>query len=230
MSYFESPRKFTLLPPVIKNLLIINGLFALFFFFDTGARTWLFANLALFLPTSLNLNFPPDGTFFPTQIITYMFLHSPNDFGHLFFNMFALWMFGTMVENIWGGRKFLTYYLVTGIGAGIAHLIYLYIFLENNSIPLSALTPPYIPTVVGASGAVYGIMVAYAYLFPNSRVNLYFLIPVKAKYFVPGLIALDLIMGLSSRNDGVAHFAHLGGALVGFLYLVIGGTKPLKNY
>lgn len=224
------PQRFSILPPVVKNLLIINVLIFLFLMFDNVVGRWLYANLALYMPTGWALQFPPDGTFFPTQLITYMFLHSNAGFSHLFFNMFALWMFGMMVENVWGARRFLTYYLVTGIGAGIVHIIYLWIVIASEGYSLSDFAGyPNLPSVVGASGAIYGVLVAYGYLFPNSYVNIYFFIPVKAKYFVLILIGIDLVFGFTG-SDNVAHFAHLGGALVGFLWLVLGRYKSYRNY
>ena len=145
-----------------------------------------------------------------------MFLHDPSSLFHLFFNMFALWMFGAAIENIMGSKRFLSLYLVSGIGAGIIHLIVTYAQL-SSPVP-----------VVGASGAIYGILFAYAYYFPNQPIYLYFFIPVKAKYLMAGLILIDLFSGLTGGGD-VAHFAHLGGVLSGWLLLNVYRLKRIKR-
>ena len=136
------------------------------------------------------------------QLFTYMFLHG-GPF-HLLFNMFVLWMFGCELEGLWGQREFLKYYFITGVGAGILTVI---------SSPNS-----FIPTV-GASGAIYGLLLAFGVLFPERYIYLYFLIPVKAKYLVVIFGAIEFLAAFSGRPSGIAHFAHLGGILVGFLYL-----------
>jgi membrane associated rhomboid family serine protease len=178
-----------------------------------GVRIWMMKNLALWMPGS--------EYFIPTQYVTYQFMHSFSDPFHLLFNMFALWMFGTMVENVWGAKRFLTYYLVCGIGAGfvqnLAQIIYLYNYIGLVDWTVLA---NQVPPTVGASGAIYGILAAYGYLFPDSRIYIYFLIPLKAKYFVMILMAISLFSGLSNNpGDNVAHFAHLGGALVGLIMI-----------
>lgn len=142
------------------------------------------------------------GKLFVWQLLTYLFLHA--DFFHIFFNMFALWMFGSELERYWGSHAFLRYFLITGVGAGL----------------LSVLVDPYstIPTI-GASGAVYGILLAYALMFPNRYVYLYFLFPVKVKYFVLAIGAFAFLSALASPGSTIAHVAHLGGMLFGWLYL-----------
>jgi membrane associated rhomboid family serine protease len=152
--------------------------------------------------------------FMPWQIITYMFLHG--GFMHLFFNMFALWMFGMDIENIWGTKKFLIYYFLCGIGAGIANL-----FIA----PLFGQAAP----TIGASGAIYGILVAFGFLFPDRPIYLYFFVPVKAKYLVIIYMVIEFISASNSFNSGVAHIAHLGGGIVGFIYLLI-TYKRLGNF
>jgi hypothetical protein len=134
-----------------------------------------------------------------------MFLHG--GFLHLFFNMLALWMFGVELEHLWGSRRFLIYYLLCGVGAAAANLL------------IAPLVGQDAPTV-GASGAVFGVLLAFGMLFPDRPIYLYFLLPVKAKYFVAFYIAWELFLGVTQTSDGIAHFAHLGGAAVGFLYLV----------
>lgn len=230
--------KFNLLPEVIKNLLIINGLFFL-------ASLSLGSVFGLDLNALLGLYLPQSDAFQPYQLVTHMFMHG--GLGHIFFNMFALWMFGYALENIWGPRKFLIYYLVTGFGAAMLHLGVQYwefqalasqlsnseyqLILEeggrllrsgrNYSDPILGQANAILnsPTV-GASGAVFGVLLAFGMLFPNQRIYLYFAIPVKAKYFVAAYGALELINGLANDpGSNIAHFAHLGGMLFGFLLL-----------
>jgi len=140
--------------------------------------------------------------FFIWQLFTYAFLHG--GIFHLFFNMFALWMFGCELERHWGTRVFVKYALVTGIGAGISTVI----VSPNLAVP-----------TIGASGLVYGILLAYGLLFPNRLIYLYFLFPIKAKYFVLIFGALELYASWSGSSDNIAHLAHLGGMLFGFVYL-----------
>lgn len=135
---------------------------------------------------------------FVWQIVSYMFLHG--GFWHLFFNMMVLWFFGNMVESVWGARRFLRYYLACGIGGALLHMAF-----EYNA------------SVVGASGAIFGVYLATAMLFPDAQVYLYFLIPVKVKYFVIGLAVLQLAQGISGPS-GIAYFAHMGGMLAGLFF------------
>ncbi len=137
------------------------------------------------------------------QLVTYMFLHG--GLLHVGFNMFALWMFGTQIESTWGTKRFLRYYFITGIGAGVVNVL----FNTGSMIP-----------TIGASGAIYGVLLAYGLLFPNNLILLYFFIPMKAKYFVMLFAAMEFFMTLSySSADGIARYAHLGGMAVGLLYL-----------
>lgn len=145
-------------------------------------------------------------SFYIWQLFSYMFLHA--GFFHLFFNMFALWMFGMELENNWGSRRFLFYYLMCGVIAGISNLFLGPVFGQDG------------PTI-GASGAVYGILLAYGLIFPNRQIYLYFLFPVRAKYFVMFFILLELFAGVTGTQDGIAHFAHLGGAAGGYLLLFL---------
>jgi len=131
------------------------------------------------------------------QIVTYMFMHG--GFGHLFFNMLVLWFVGSMIEPVWGARKFMRYYLACGIGGGLLHML-----LQYNA------------SVVGASGAIFGLYLALAMMFPDQHIYLYFLIPVKVKHFVIGLTVLTLAQGISG-GEGIAYFAHLGGMLAGLI-------------
>jgi membrane associated rhomboid family serine protease len=144
--------------------------------------------------------------FYIWQLVTYLFLHG--GWFHIIFNMFALWMFGADLERLWGGKKFLFYYFLTGIGAGIL------------DVALNALSRPTIPTAtIGCSGAVYGLLLAYGMLFPERLIYLYMIIPIKAKWFVVIMGAIEFVSSFSAPGSGVSHFAHLGGMLFGFLYL-----------
>ncbi len=199
-----------ILPPAIKTILIIN---AIMFFLTYLMRGYHFGDvrIAEFIYQYFAL-FPFEGIpglpdFYPWQLVTYQFMHA--NFSHIFFNLFALWMFGSELEQEWGSRKFITYYLLAGIGAGLAQLL------------ISPMLGEFGPTV-GASGAVYGIMVGFALTFPERTVMIFpIFVPIRAKFMIIGLIAFDLIMGLTDTGN-VAHFAHLGGAAAGFLLLKFG--------
>lgn len=215
------PGGFQVLPVIVKNLLIINGLVYL-------AQTVLGNNSSFSIENYFALHDVRSIYFRPHQIVSYLFLHG--SFFHLFFNMFALWMFGNVLENYWGPKRFLIFYLLCGIGAGLLHLGVLY--YENNTV-LEALkaypveeqkeifqNPNFLlnTATLGASGSVFGCLAAFGYLFPNSLIYLYFFLPIKAKWFVIIYAAMELFAGVrNSAGDEVAHWAHLGGALVGFL-------------
>jgi membrane associated rhomboid family serine protease len=250
------PSGFQVLPPVVKNLLIINGIFFL-------ATIVLERTFHIDLVDILGLHYFSSQKFHPYQIISYMFMHG--GFGHIFFNMFALWMFGSAIENYWGPKRFLSYYLITGIGAAILHYVIFFFKIRpemevlNNYIfspddgTLQALiarfpdlqdvagriTVDYIqelkvqilnqPVIVGASGALFGLLLAFGMMFPNSRIYVYFAIPVKAKYFVIFYGLIELVSGVSaSSGDNVAHFAHLGGMLFGFILLKIWNVRRMN--
>jgi membrane associated rhomboid family serine protease len=208
---FTRPDNF---PPVVKNLIIINVL------------VWI-AQLSLDKQYNLTniLALWPLGTelFKPYQIATHMFAHAAYDgfgrivFYHILFNMFALWMFGRILENVWGPKRFLLFYFICGIGAAAAHLIVQY--LNGGYAP-----------VVGASGAIMGIFAAFAYLFPNTEMYFLFIpFPIKAKWMVIGLAAFDLFGGISG-GDNIAHFAHLGGALTGFILVLIWNRTNRRRF
>ena len=223
------PGNFNELPVVVKNLLIINGLLFL--------ATISLSNLGIDLVKIFALHQFQSTDFRPHQLITHLFMHA--NFTHLFFNMFALWMFGKILENIWGQKRFLIYYMITGVGAAFIHLMisqYQIISLGNEipelvniaiegryspSVPLSKkLTQLIITPTVGASGAVFGLLLAFGMLFPNALLYLYFAIPIKAKYFVIGYGILELYAGISNNPaDNVAHFAHLGGMIFGYFLI-----------
>lgn len=275
MSYSVQPG-FRGMPPVIKNILIINIL--------------LFIASNLFIDSSFNLNenlalyYFGSPYFKPYQLVTYMFMHA--NIQHILFNMLAAWMLGMTLEQVWGPKRFLTYYLITGIGAALVQQAYTYYELSSaySAIANFDLAPspetflavmkskfePYltsgeiqnfsnswimnpgdsnyasqadaifqqliqikvnIPTV-GASGAVFGILIAFGMLFPNTELIMLFLpIPIKAKYFVIIYGVLELYLGVMNQSgDNVAHFAHLGGALFGFIMVKIWNKRKQNFY
>lgn len=225
MSQQFSPTGFKVLPTVVKHLLIINVLMYL--------ATITFTRFNIDLTNILGLHFFKASDFRIYQIITYMFMHG--NFGHLFFNMFALWMFGNTLENLWGSKRFLLFYMVCGIGAGLCQELVQYIQYANSLAPYSTVnlgghivtmdTYLNMMTTVGASGAIYGLLLAFGMMFPNSMIYFYFLIPIKAKWFVIGYAVIELITGLTGV-DNVAHFAHLGGMLFGLLLILYWKKNP----
>jgi len=189
---------------VVKHLLIINVLM----FFGTNL---LGENIRM----SLALYFPGSEYFRPYQLVTHMFMHG--NLSHLFFNMFALYMFGPPLEALWGERRFLFFYLFSGVGALGLHLLVTYIELSSGSIPAEVVNIP----MVGASGAIFGLLAGYGMSFPNNIIQMIFPpIAMRAKYFVLIYAALELFFGLQRVMPEIAHFAHLGGALFGFLLIV----------
>jgi membrane associated rhomboid family serine protease len=211
---FGSQRIF---PPVLKALLIANiSIFALqYFIFPTQLNNFLMMFFALWPVEDLSsLSF---GNFMPWQLITYQFMHSLSSIMHVGFNMLALWMFGSELEAMWGSKKFLIYYLLCGIGAGLIHLLISPFFSE----PLPA---------IGASGAVYGLLLAFGMTFPDRPIFLFpFFIPIPARIFVIIFAGIELISGISG-SDGVAHFAHLGGALTGFILIKFADNWGLFSF
>ena len=269
------PTGFRILPPVVKNLLIINTLFFL--------ATLALAKYHIDLINILGLHYPGASDFKIYQFITYMFMHG--GWEHILFNMFALWMFGNVIENVWGGKKFLIFYTLSGLGSGIVYIIWIHFTLSPNLSLLNHLidqptaqgimqyfneygfhvshissalnqsdinsfnqnvtlleqhTAPHVAVqqiitflsayksemlnqmvVIGASGAIFGLLLAFGMMFPNSLIYVYFAIPVKAKWFVLGYGLLELFSGIkNSQGDNVAHFAHVGGMLVGLLIIL----------
>lgn len=269
------PQGFSLLPTIVKNLLIINGLFFLMTIviqntFQKDLTDW----LALYYPGA------PE--FKAYQFATHLFMHG--NFMHLFSNMFALWMFGSALENIWGPKKFLTYYIITGLGAAVLHTLVIYVEMSSlqsaanqffadptnksfeyfvlNSVP-QQYQPIFVelmnswnnnpgsvelqqnaigfaneliqvkqsvPTV-GASGAVFGVLLAFGMMFPNSMIYVFFFLPMKAKYFVMLYGVFELYSGIQNNpSDNVAHFAHLGGMLFGFILIKYWRKKTNRWY
>ena len=216
--------------PVVKNLVIINVL------------VFLAQSAMPGLEPLLMGHYPLGANFEPWQVITHMFMHgSPS---HILFNMFGLWMFGSPLEQMWGRQKFLFFYISSGLGAAFLQMAIYYLQVKNlydvvelNNLSLSDpqqllnymsqidynnAISSFNSVMVGASGAIYGTLVAFAFSFPNSKLMLLFLpFPIKAKYFVPLLILIDLFFGVSSYSVGpIAHFAHIGGALIGLVMVL----------
>lgn len=211
------------IPVVTKNLLAINilMLFATVVAEKYGVELSDWLGLHLFLADNFKL----------WQLITYMFMHG--GFTHIFFNMFALFMFGGLLERVWGSKRFLIYYMCAGIGAGLIQEVVQYVYYSTQLagytgvnlgsgfvIPMAEYLNMWV--TVGASGAVYGVMLAFAMMFPHERIFVFPIpVPIKAKYFVLIFGALELLSGLSpSMSDNVAHFAHLGGMLFGYILIV----------
>jgi membrane associated rhomboid family serine protease len=227
----------------VKQLIIIN---ILFFIGTQVVGDGAYKMLAMYFPENAGFQY--------WQTITHMFMHG--GYMHIFFNMFALYSFGSALESIWGSKKFLFFYISCGLGAALLHtgINYYYfseginILAENGFAKAEVLqllnegrintqwqeimtvsqfgdfTSAFLGTVVGASGAIYGVIVAFAFMFPNAELALLFIpVPIKAKYFVPGLVLVDLYLGISGQSifggGGIAHFAHVGGALFGFLIM-----------
>ncbi len=211
------------MPPVTKNLIIINVLFYV--------GTLVAARYGIDLSNYLGLHFFMAQDFNVAQLISYMFMHG--GFTHLFFNMFAVWMFGRILEQVWGPKRFLFYYIICGIGAGLIQELVQYIQYvvelsaydsvnvgEGLIIPMQQYLN--LMKTVGASGAVYAILLAFGMLFPNEKMFIIpFPFPIKAKYFVGGYAVLELVEGIAnSSTDNVAHFAHLGGMIFGFILIM----------
>ena len=217
---YRPPTQFSVFPPVIKNVLIINVL-AFIAQLTPLLGIVLIKWFALWpIGTPSGLPHPQGFTttgFWPWQLVTYGFLHSTSGFGHILFNMFMLWMFGVQIENVWGSKRFGIYYIVCVIGAAVAQLAVATLY-------------PQIYYTVGASGGVMGVLLAFGMTFPEQRIYLYFLVPIRAKYLVMGLAAFELFAGISGQQPGVANFAHLGGMLIGLvLILYWRGKLPLPS-
>lgn len=215
------------IPKGTKNLLIIN---VLFFFGSVVASRY-----GVDLDRYLGLHFFLADDFNPIQLVSYLFMHA--NFEHLFFNMFAVWMFGSLLERVWGIKRFILFYMVCGIGAGVIQEIVQYIYYATTLVPAFTNAdelfklPFYINRMItiGASGAVYGILLAFGVLFPNQHMFIFPIpFPIKAKFFVIGYAAIEFFLGVASTGDGIAHFAHLGGMLIGYL-LIQYWKKHAKN-
>ncbi|MCA6440004.1 MAG: rhomboid family intramembrane serine protease [Sediminibacterium sp.] len=275
------PSRFEILPTIIKNLLIINVLFFL------AQKTFTGPSAVFSFEDSLALHAWQSPLFRPWQLITHMFLHG--DFGHIFGNMFALWMFGAVLENLWGSKRFLIFYIICGLGAALIHLLFLSYefiplmkgyenlvrlhanggvafnramiqFISDNKIEFTeraslldalrtadtdsaglsnqvfrVLSTYYTNTVntatLGASGAVFGVLAAFIYLFPNTYIYIYFLLPVKAKWLGLLYFGYELFFALqNSAGDNVARWAHIGGAIVGLLIVMTWNKTNKKSF
>ena len=198
------------LTDAVKHLIIINVIFYLVTFFVPNMHEKMMEWFALFYPTS--------EYFMPWQFVTHMFMHG--GFMHILFNMYGLWAFGSPLEQLWGRNKFFFFYFSAGLGAALIYTIANYFFEDYNAV------------AVGASGAVYGVLVAFAMKFPNAKLALiFFPVPIAAKYFIPLLVFGDLFFGFTSYSVGnIAHFAHIGGALVGFLISLYWKNNQFKRW
>lgn len=231
-------------PPIVKNLIIINVLV-------WAAQQMLqqyhiteYISLYPVMPEQLHQILVFNGVyadyekFQPYQIATHMFAHGP--IYHILFNMFALWMFGRILENVWGPKKFLLFYFICGIGAAACHLgiqyfrceELLHVIQSNPNDPRIASLVGAAAPAVGASGAIMGLLVAFAYLFPNTELYIMFIpVPIKAKWAVIGMAAIDLFGGVANMSgDNVAHFAHIGGAITGFILVLIWNKTNRKSF
>ncbi len=226
------------LPPVVKNIIMINVLMILAYYAANSV-------FSVDLNSLLGLYFPKSEMFKPLQILTHMFMHA--NFWHIFFNMYALFIFGPILENVWGPKRFFIFYMVCGIGAAFTHESV--IFLQYNHL-VQSLSPENVQAVisegtayfhqgkvftdpdmqslqillntptVGASGAIFGVLLAFGVLFPNTQLMLLLPpIPIKAKYLVAGYGALELILAVTQPGSNIAHAAHLGGMLFGYILI-----------
>lgn len=219
------------IPTVTKNLLILNVLAFVAYI--------IFSGMGIDLNNLLGLHFFLSNDFHLWQLVTYMFMHG--GYMHILMNMFMLWMFGMVMENVWGSKKFLLYYMVTGIGAGLCQELaqYATYMAEGlNHCQYVATKMGHIPTenylslwtTVGASGAVYGVLLAFGLTFPNERMFIIPIpIPLKAKWIIFGSIAIELFSAMGTSNDGVAHLAHLGGMLFGYLLIRYWRKHPYSD-
>jgi membrane associated rhomboid family serine protease len=212
------------MPPVVKNLLIIN---VLVFFAQYGLSlgasftpigVWIHEYLALWpagVPGEIVEFFRQRGrlagSFYPWQIVTSAFLHG--GMGHIFFNMFGLWIFGMRIENVWGSQRFAFFYFWCVIGASLVQL------LVTSAPFLFEIGDPRLVPTVGASGGVLGVLLAFGMMYPDEPIYLYFFVPIKAKYLVIGFAVLSILAGVTGAQAGIAHFAHLGGMLAGFVLI-----------
>jgi len=234
------------IPPVVKNLIIINVIMLVV--------TYIMSARGIDLNSILGLHYFRSPKFNLYQLVTHMFMHG--GFMHLAFNMFALWMFGRVLESVWGPRRFFVYYFVTGVGAALFYSFVNFLEFQYYAAKLSpedvhsvmtqgaeilSQGKNYIgyagklngilnTTTVGASGAVFGILLGFGMLFPNTQLMLLFPpIPIKAKYFVIGYGAIELFSGITNTGGNIAHFAHLGGMLFGYIMIKF-WNKNTKNF
>ncbi len=220
--YEYRPSRFNLIPHVVKNLLILNGLVFL--------ATMYFGDVMFY---KFGLFYVDSDYFRPYQFITHMFMHG--GFLHIFSNMFALWMFGTALENIWGPKRFLFFYFFCGLGAAALHSCVTYWEINSLAAPDIAAAMVNVPTV-GASGAVFGVLLAFGMVFPNTQLMLLFPpIPIKAKYFVFFYAVFELYAGFTSIGGtgggmNIAHFAHIGGMVFAYILLKYWNKRNKRDF
>lgn len=232
---------FSSLPVVTKNLLLINVIFWIASI-TLPSITLRFFGRPFDLIDWLGMHFILSDKFNAAQMVSYMFLHDTRSFTHLFFNMFSVFMFGRVLESVWGPKRFLTFYLFTGIGAGvIQQLTWVYDMwpIITANVPIVDSMHAIIPKslifdqaiTIGASGAVFGILLGFGMMFPNAPLYLMFIpIPIKAKYLMIGYGLIELFMGVASfRGDNVAHFAHLGGMLFAYIMIRMWKNKSMND-
>jgi membrane associated rhomboid family serine protease len=229
MSYNQYGNSFQRTTPVVLNLIIANVV--------VFVAQMMFGGMDSKVTDLFALHHYKSDEFRPHQIITHMFMHG--GFTHLLFNMFGLWMFGTTIERLWGPKRFLIFYLACGIGAALAQMgsyAFTYHDIDNATLALDQVIQYQdalrVNATVGASGAIMGIFAAYGYLFPNTEMMIIPIpIPIKAKWAILGIIAIDLFSGVAGRaGDNVAHFAHLGGAITGFLIVFFQNRMNKKTF
>lgn len=236
------------IPPVTKNLIIIN--------FIVWLAEAIFPRFSDTVIRVLGLHFVSASDFNPIQVLTYMFVHSPQNVLHVFFNMFTLWMFGSTLEHIWGSKRFLIFYMVCGIGAALVQeTVWTFTWMHEyvgGIAKLNGLTFPHMKTIVetaiangdgdflsavaqfknqmvtiGASGAVFGLLLGFAFVFPDRPLYLFFIpVPIKAKYMMIGYGVIEFFLGVGA-NDMIAHFAHLGGMFFGLVILLYWKNKGI---
>ncbi|MEO6731230.1 MAG: rhomboid family intramembrane serine protease [Ferruginibacter sp.] len=231
MAYNNAGNRFQQTTPIVLNLIIINVLVYL-------AQMLIGGNQMLDPATDLfALHHYKSIYFQPYQVVTHMFMHG--GFFHLLFNMFSLWMFGTMVERAWGPKRFLIFYFICGLGAAIFQLGSYAVdwWQVDHSILSPELYDQYqaalrMQATVGASGAIMGVLAAFGYLFPNTEMIIIPIpVPIKAKWAIMGMIALDVFGGVVKvQGDNIAHFAHVGGAVIGFLLVLYWNKKNKKTF
>lgn len=251
-AYRQSP--FSSLTPVVKNLLIINIIFYI--------ATFILPAVGVNLVELFAVYYFDSPAFKPWQIITYMFMHSPTSFFHILFNMFALFSFGPTLEYVMGSKRFFNFYFITGLGALVLQMLVQAIevhaitgsfsvardIFQLNAAGQISVNPAAFPGIsyediqkllsiygspmLGASGAIFGLLLAFGMLFPNAELFIMFIpVPVKAKYIIPGYILIELFLGVGQfAGDSVAHFAHLGGALFGFILIKLWGLRRPGNF
>lgn len=196
------------IPPVTLNIIIVTIII------------WIAQIIIPSLTNKLGLHFFLSDNFNPIQMFSYIFLHSTDSFNHIFFNMFALWMFGSIIENFWGSKRYLLFYITCGLSAALTQEL-VWWFSMPQEILLNYQNTLASLNTIGASGAIFGLLLAYGMLFPNSYLYVYFFIPIKAKYFVIIYGLLELFLGVTQTMSGVAHFAHLGGMIGGIILIFI---------